>query len=137
MGIMQAAQNASLLHKLTLVLSLHHGLTKLHDYHLTYFITDMWYSSMVPGNLPSQLEILPTGQTYYQADAVLQAIRAPLIVTVLESYYSIHNEAWTTELQAIFPHLAKLVCSAQPTVRKALGQLMRANLPYALADVPS
>ena len=67
----------------------------------------------------------------------VQAIRAPLIVAVLESYYSIHNEAWTGELQAIFPHLAKLVCSAQPTVRKALGQLMRANLPYALADVPS
>lgn len=66
-----------------------------------------------------------------------QAIRAPLIVTVLESYYSIHNEAWTSELQAIFPHLAKLVCSAQPTVRKALGQLMRANLPYALADIPT
>ncbi|KAL3134912.1 hypothetical protein ABBQ32_007876 [Trebouxia sp. C0010 RCD-2024] len=66
-----------------------------------------------------------------------QAIRAPLIVAVLESYYSIHNDAWTGELQAIFPHLAKLVCSAQPTVRKALGQLMRANLPYALADVPS
>lgn len=67
----------------------------------------------------------------------VQAIRAPLIVAVLESYYSIHNEAWTSELQAIFPHLAKLVCSAQPTVRKTLGQLMRANLPYALADVPS
>ena len=67
----------------------------------------------------------------------VQAIRAPLIVAVLESYYSIHNEAWTNELQAIFPHLAKLVCSAQPTVRKALGQLMQANLPYALADVPS
>ncbi|DBA73285.1 hypothetical protein WJX77_003623 [Trebouxia sp. C0004] len=66
-----------------------------------------------------------------------QAIRAPLIVTVLESYYSIHNEAWTSELQAIFPHLAKLVCSAQPTVRKALGQLMRANLPYALEDIPT
>ena len=77
------------------------------------------------------------GQNDYQGDTCLQAIRAPLIVTVLESYYSIHNEAWTSELQAIFPHLAKLVCSAQPTVRTALGQLMRANLPYALADVPS
>ncbi len=67
----------------------------------------------------------------------MQAIRAPLIVTVLESYYSIQNETWTSELQAIFPHLAKLVCSAQPTVRKALGQLMRANLPYALEDIPT
>lgn len=67
----------------------------------------------------------------------LQAIRAPLVVAILESYYSIHNEAWTAELQAIFPHLAKLVCSAQPTVRRALGQLMHANLPYALEDLPS
>ena len=67
----------------------------------------------------------------------LQAIRAPLVVAVLESYYSIHNAAWTNELQAIFPHLAKLVCSVQPTVRKALGQLMRANLPYALEDIPT
>lgn len=72
-----------------------------------------------------------------KADTCVQAIRVPLIVTVLESYNSIHNEAWNNELQAIFPHLAKLVCSAQPTVRKALGQLMRANLPYALADIPS
>lgn len=74
---------------------------------------------------------------YTNTDTCVQAIRAPLIVTVLESYNSIHNEAWNNELQAIFPHLAKLVCSAQPTVRKALGQLMRANLPYALADIPS
>ena len=42
----------------------HHGLTDLHDNHLTCF-TDMLYSSMVPGNLPSQLEILSTGQNYY------------------------------------------------------------------------
>ena len=26
------------------------------------------YSSMVPGNLPSQLEILSTGQNYYEAE---------------------------------------------------------------------
>ena len=59
------------------------------------------------------------------------------MVAILESYYSIHSEAWTAELQAIFPYLAKLVCSAQPTVRRALGQLMHANLPYALEDLPS
>ena len=29
----------------------------------TYY--DMLYSSMVPGNLPSQLEVLSTGQNYY------------------------------------------------------------------------
>ena len=46
-------------------MSLHHGLTDLHDNHLTCF-TDMLYSSMVPGNLPSQLEILSTGQNYYE-----------------------------------------------------------------------
>lgn len=68
---------------------------------------------------------------------VLQAIRAPLVVAILESYYSIHNDAWTAELQAIFPHLAKLVCSSQPTVRRALGQLMHANLPYAIDELPS
>ena len=47
-------------------MSLHHGLTDPRDngYHLTCF-TDMLYSSMVPGNLPSQLEILSTGQNYY------------------------------------------------------------------------
>ena len=45
-------------------MSLHHGLTDLRDNHLTCF-TDMLYSSMVLGNLPSQLEILSTGQNYY------------------------------------------------------------------------
>ena len=45
-------------------MSLPHGLTDLRDNHLTCF-TDMLYSSMVPGNLPSQLEILSTGQNYY------------------------------------------------------------------------
>ena len=28
------------------------------------------YSSMVPGNLPSQLEILSTGQTYYETGQI-------------------------------------------------------------------
>ena len=44
---------------------LHHGLTDLRDKHLTCF-TDMLYSSMVPGNLPSQLEILSMGRNYYE-----------------------------------------------------------------------
>ena len=38
-------------------MSLHHGLTDSRDNHLTCF-TDVLYSSMVPGILPSQLEIL-------------------------------------------------------------------------------
>ena len=46
-------------------MSLHHGLTDPRDNHLTCF-TDMLYSSMVPGNLPSQLEILCTGQNYHE-----------------------------------------------------------------------
>ena len=46
-------------------MSLHHGLTDLRDNHFTCF-TDMLYSSVVPGNLPSQLEILSTGQNYYE-----------------------------------------------------------------------
>ena len=45
-------------------MSLHHGLADLRNNHLTCF-TDMMYSSMVPGNLPSQLEILSTGQNFY------------------------------------------------------------------------
>ena len=40
-------------------MSLHHGLTDLRGNHLT---SDMMYSSMVLGNLTSQLEILSTGQ---------------------------------------------------------------------------
>ena len=36
------------------------------DKHLFCFTAHL-YSSMVPGNLPSQLEILSTGQTYYEA----------------------------------------------------------------------
>ena len=43
-------------------MSLHYGLTDLRDNHLTCF-TDMMYSFMVLGNLPSQLEILSRGQT--------------------------------------------------------------------------
>ena len=50
-------------------MSLHHGLisviTDLRNNHLTCF-TDMLYSSMFPGNLPSQLEIFYTGQNYYE-----------------------------------------------------------------------
>ena len=51
-------------------MSLHHGLTDLRDNHLTCAgFTDMLYSSMVPGNFPSQLEILSTGQNYYEIDS--------------------------------------------------------------------
>ena len=48
-------------------MSLHHGLTDLLDNnHLTCFAA-MVHSSMVPGNLPSELETWSTGQTYYQS----------------------------------------------------------------------
>jgi hypothetical protein len=33
----------------------------------------------------------------------------------------------------IYPHLAKLVCSGQPTVRVALGDLMGSQLPPLMA----
>lgn len=33
----------------------------------------------------------------------------------------------------LYPHLAKLVCSGQPGVRTALGDLMRQQLPSAIA----
>ena len=46
-------------------MSLHNGLTDLRDNHSTCF-TDMMRSFMVSGNLPSQLEILSTGQNYYE-----------------------------------------------------------------------
>ena len=47
-------------------MSLPHGLTDLRDNQLTC-VTDTMCSSMVPGNLSSQLEILSTGQTYHQS----------------------------------------------------------------------
>ena len=52
-------------------MSLHHGLTDLRDNHFTCF-TDMLYSSMVPGNLPTQLEILSMGQNYYECHLELE-----------------------------------------------------------------
>ena len=45
-------------------MSLHHGLTDLHDNYLACF-TAIERSSMVPGNVSSQLDILSTGQAYH------------------------------------------------------------------------
>ena len=45
-------------------MSLHHGLAVLTN--TCFALLPMVYSCMVPGNLPSQLEILYTGQTYYE-----------------------------------------------------------------------
>ena len=56
-------------------MSLHHGLADLRDNHLTCF-TDMLYSSMVPGNLPSQLEILSTGHGPLQQGSETIVVRS-------------------------------------------------------------
>ena len=47
-----------------MALRMHHGPTDLCGNHFACFA--MLYSSMVPGNLASQLEIWSTGQTYDQ-----------------------------------------------------------------------
>ena len=59
----------------------------------------------------------------------LQAARAPLLVAVLQGYRSICGEAWQTELRSVFPHLTHLICSAQPSVRTALADLLQAQIP--------
>jgi hypothetical protein len=64
-----------------------------------------------------------------------QAIRAPLIATVLRGYEGICGESWRSELRAIFPHLARLICSAQPSVRLALAGLLQAQLPPLIAEL--
>lgn len=59
----------------------------------------------------------------------VQAARAPLLVAVLQGYRSICGEAWQTELRSVFPHLTHLICSAQPSVRTALADLLQAQIP--------
>ena len=54
-------------------MSLHHGLTDSRDNHLTCF-TDMLYSSIIPGILPSQLEILPKGQTHFETIILARSV---------------------------------------------------------------
>ena len=46
---------------------MHHGLSDLRDDHFT----DILQSSMVPGILPSQLEMLSTGHTYFDAGVLI------------------------------------------------------------------
>ena len=62
----------------------------------------------------------------------LQAIRAPLVVTILQAYQQVSPQVWAQELPQLFSCFAKLVCSAQPSVRKHLGQLMHMQVPQAL-----
>ena len=49
-------------------MSLHHGLTDLRSNNFT----DSFLFSMVPDILPSQLEILSTGQNYYETYILVQ-----------------------------------------------------------------
>ena len=66
----------------------------------------------------------------------VQAIRAPLVVAALGGYASVRGEAWRAELGAgVFPHLARLICSSQPSVRTALAQLLAAQLPPLIAEL--
>ncbi|KAK9904753.1 hypothetical protein WJX75_001787 [Coccomyxa subellipsoidea] len=64
-----------------------------------------------------------------------QAIRAPLTVAVLGGYRAVCGEAWRGELRAVFPHLARLICSGQPSVRAALAGLLQAQLPPLIAEL--
>ena len=43
----------------------------------------MLYSSMVPGNLPSQLEILSTGQNYYGTLLYIQVLQVAFFAALL------------------------------------------------------
>ena len=52
------------------------------------------------------------------------AIHAPLVIASLAGYKMVSEEARRNELREIYPQLAKLVCSEQPTVRAALGEMM-------------
>ena len=63
----------------------------------------------------------------------VQAARAPLLVAVLRGYRSICGEAWQAELRSVFPHLTHLICSAQPSVRTALADLLQAQIPKMIA----
>ncbi|KAK9804748.1 hypothetical protein WJX72_003264 [[Myrmecia] bisecta] len=64
-----------------------------------------------------------------------QAIRAPLIVSMLSGYREMRSESLKREVRDIFPHLARLVCSAQPSVRAELASLFQSQLPPLLGVV--
>lgn len=67
--------------------------------------------------------------------AGVQAVRAPLVTAVLGGYHLVGPAAWRQELREIFPHLARLICSSQPSVRSALAQLLQAQLPPLIAEL--
>ena len=65
-----------------------------------------------------------------------QAIRAPLVVAALSGYSAVRGAAWRGELSAgAFPHLARLICSQQPSVRAALADLFSQQLPALIAEL--
>lgn len=65
----------------------------------------------------------------------LQAMRAPLTVAVLGGYEAVCGDAWRGELRALWPHLARLICSQQPSVRVALAGLLQAQLLPLIAQL--
>ena len=66
------------------------------------------------------------------ATCTLQAIRAPLVVAVLQAYSSMTLMALQQELRVIYPHLTRLICCGQPAVRKAVASLLNDHLPALL-----
>ena len=62
----------------------------------------------------------------------LQALRAPLITTVLGGYKDVSRQSWKEELPHIWPYLAHLIFSPQPSVRTALASLLMTQLPAML-----
>lgn len=62
----------------------------------------------------------------------MQAIRAPLLVAVLQAYAQIADALVQEELRNVFPHLARLICCAQPSVRSAVAGLLHTHLPSLL-----
>ena len=90
-------------------MSLHHGLTDLRDNHFTCF-TDMLYSSTVPGNLPSQLEILSTGQNYYEPMCAWSKLAAQHVNDFLCLLPALRND-WLLEVQERYalPHSSTLL----------------------------
>ncbi len=58
------------------------------------------------------------------------------MVAALRGYSGVRGPAWRAELGAgAFPHLARLICSQQPSVRAALADLFAAQLPALIAEL--
>ena len=96
---------------------------------------DLWMGGGPEGAIGAIFEVGPCeGLSVDRLSGAVQAARAPLLVAVLQGYRSICGEAWQAELRSVFPHLAHLICSAQPSVRTALADLLQAQIPKMIAQ---